>query len=192
MPDSPKPTSSSPHPKPNTRLDSDELFGGPKPAERSFPTTAVTIAVIAVLVILGLLLIVGRRHGGTVAPGALQPAAAYATQLRLSDIALSESTSFSGGKETFVDGRITNAGPSTVTGVTVQVVFAPDGGGTPQIETVPLMLIRTRQPYVDTQAVSAAPLAPGAAAEFRLTFDDIRPEWNQQAPEIRVTHVTTR
>jgi len=62
----------------------------------------------------------------------------------------------------------------------------------PQIETLPLALIRTHEPYVDTQLVSAAPIAPGDDREFRLIFEDINSNWNQQLPEIHVVHVTTR
>ena len=60
------------------------------------------------------------------------------------------------------------------------------------METVPLNLIRMRQPYVDTEPVSAAPIAAGASADFRLIFDDVRPEWNQQAPEMHLIGVAIR
>ena len=170
------------------------MFAEPTAAAgRSFPTTAVAIAAAAVVILVAVLLAVGRRHAApAAAANTLQPMAAYAPNLKLTDIALSESTSFSGGKETYVDGKVSNTGPSTVTGVTVQVLFAPDGGSVPQMETVPLNLIRMRQPYVDTQPVSAAPLAPGATADFRLIFDDVRPDWNQQPPEMHIIGVTTR
>ncbi len=162
-------------------------------AGRGFPVAAVAIAAVAVVIVVAVLLAVGRRHGApAAAANTVQSAAAYAANLKLSDVQMSESTSFSGGKETYVDGRMMNAGPSTVTGVTMQVLFAPDGGGAAQLETVPLNLIRMRQPYVDTEPVSAAPIAPGATAEFRLIFDDVKPEWNQQTPEMHVITVTTR
>jgi hypothetical protein len=169
------------------------MFHEPAPATRSFPTTAVVIAAITVVVVVAVLALMNRHRGESAASaGTLQPLAAYAPQLQFGDIQLSESTSFSGGKETFVDGRVTNKGQATVTGITAQVLFASDGGGGAQMETVPVALVRSREPYVDTQPVSAAPLAPGASADFRLTFDDVRPEWNQQAPEIHVIQVTTR
>ena len=169
------------------------MFVEPTASGRSFPTAAVAIAAVVVVIALAVLLGLGQRHGKTAAaPNTLQPTAAYAANLKLSDVAMSESTSLSGGKETYVDGHITNTGPATVTGVTMQVLFAPDGGGAPQMETVALNLIRMRQPEVDTEPVSAAPIAPGASAEFRLIFDDVRPEWNQQAPEMHVIGVATR
>ena len=172
------------------------LFQPPRREERRFPTAAVSLAAAVVLAVLGFLLFAGKRHTGTSAaagsPDTLRPLSASAGQLRFSGLQMSESTSLSGGKSTFLDGRITNAGPSTVTGITVQVLFAPEGGGTPQLETVPLTLVRTRQPYLDTEPVTAAPLAPGTGADFRLIFEGIRPEWNQQLPEIHPVDVATR
>ena len=40
-----------------------------------------------------------------------------------------------------------------------------------QNETQQLMLIRTRDPYIDVEPVSAAPLKPGDGQDFRLIFD---------------------
>ncbi len=170
------------------------LFSEPGREAPRLPTVAVAIAVVAVLVLVAVLVFAGKRHGagGGSSPDTLRPAAAYAANLKLSGLALSESTSFSGGKSTFIDGHVTNAGSSTVTGITAQVLFAPDGGGAPQLETVPMSLVRTRQPYLDTQPVSASPLTPGAGADFRLIFEGIRPEWNQQMPEIHFVEVQTR
>ena len=88
----------------------------------------------------------------------------------------------SGGKQTYLEGHIANHGSKTVTGITVQVVFANDVHMAPQIETGPLNMIYMREPYMDTRPVSASPLAPGAEADFRLIFDDISGNWNQQLP----------
>ena len=41
-----------------------------------------------------------------------------------------------------------------MTGITVQVIFRNDEAMPPQVETLPLTLIRTREPYIDTQPVS--------------------------------------
>ena len=113
-------------------------------------------------------------------------------ELAISGVAMSESTSLSGGKSTFLDGQVRNAGARTVTGVGVQVLFANDEGMPPQIATVPLMLIRTHEPYVDTEPVSADPLKPGQQREFRLTFEALPGNWNTQLPEIHLVRVTTK
>ena len=167
------------------------LFTDPLP-KRAFPATAVTIAAVAVAILVTLLVLMSRRHEATPPPNTLLPLAAYAPNLVLTDVHMSESSSMSGGKLLYVEGHLANHGPATVTGISVQVVFSNDVKMPPQMETGPLNLIYMRQPYVDTRPVSASPLAPGAEADFRLAFDDVNDTWNQQMPQIRITQVATR
>jgi hypothetical protein len=105
---------------------------------------------------------------------------------------MSEATSFSGAKVTYIDGQITNSGNRTLTAITVQVGFHSDVGQFAQREALPLNLIRTRQPYVDTETVSAAPIEPGQRRDFRLIFDTVPADWNLQFPEIRVISVRSK
>ncbi|HSY37516.1 MAG TPA: DUF2393 family protein [Acidobacteriaceae bacterium] len=170
---------------------SSPLFTDPVPA-RSFPTAAVAIAAVAVIILIAALVLLERRGPAAPSPHTLQPVAAYAANLPMSNLQMSESTSMSGGKQTYLEGHIANHGTQTVTGITVQVIFANDTHMAPQIETGPLNLIYMRQPYVDTRPVSASPLAPGAEADFRLIFDDVSDSWNQQLPQIRIAQVETR
>ena len=167
------------------------LFTDPAPA-RSFPTTAAAIAAVAVVILIAVLVMLERRGPAAPSPHTLQPVAAYASNLPLSNLQMSESTSMSGGKQTYLEGHIANRGTTTVTGITVQVVFANDTRMAPQIETGPLNLIYMRQPYVDTRPVSASPIAPGGQADFRLIFDDVSENWNQQTPQVRIVQVETR
>ena len=155
------------------------------------PIAAWGVAGLAVLaVILGL--VVATRHKPQAPPNTIQPLAAYASELPLSQLAMSESTSLSGGKSTFIDGHIQNAGPQTVSGVTVQVIFRNDEAMPPQVETLPLSVIRVRQPYVDIQPISAAPLNPGDERDFRLIFESIPGNWNTQMPEIHIISVDAK
>ena len=105
---------------------------------------------------------------------------------------ISESSNLAGGKVTYVDGHIANTGNRTVTGITVQVLFRTFAHEVAQNETLGLKLIRTREPYVDLQPVSAAPLEPGAQREFRLIFDAVSPDWDGAYPEVRVLRVETK
>jgi hypothetical protein len=57
---------------------------------------------------------------------------------------------------------------------------------------MPLTLIRTLEPYVDIEPVSAEPLKRGDSHDFRLIFDHVSPTWNQQYPAIQVMRVETR
>lgn len=165
-------------------------FGPKAPQGGGLPVSAWLVAGVVVLAVLVALVIAGRKKAPAVT--GIQPPDPYAANLRISGLQMSESTSLSGGKSTYIDGRIQNNGGQTVTGVTVQVLFRNEEGMPPQVETVPLMLIRTRSPYVDTQTVGAAPLKPGDEREFRLIFESIPSNWNQQMPEIRVIHVETK
>jgi hypothetical protein len=105
---------------------------------------------------------------------------------------MSQAGSMVGSQSTYIDGQITNQGAKTVSGITVQVAFRDIGNQLVQKETMPLNLIRTRQPYVDTQPVSAAPIRPGERREFRLIFDHVAQDWNQNYPEIRIIEVVGR
>ena len=167
-----------------------DIFASKPPEGGGIPVMAWGVAGLAVLVVLVVLVLAGRHKAA--APTTVQPLAAYAANLPLSQLAMSESTSLSGGKSTFIDGHIKNTGSQIVSGITVQVLFRNDEAMPPQIDTVPLSLIRTREPYIDTQPVSAAPLKPGDERDFRLIFESIPANWNMQMPEIRVIQVETK
>ncbi len=155
------------------------------------PVKAWAVAGLAMLVVFAVFVFMGKRKPAA-APNTVLPLAPYASSLPLSQLAMSESTSLSGGKSTFVDGHIKNIGNQTVTGVTVQVLFRNDEQMPPQMETVALSLIRTREPYIDTQPVSVAPLKPGDDREFRLIFESIPANWNMQMPEVHVVRVESK
>jgi len=169
-----------------------EIFAPQRSA--AAPRMPVSVWMIAGLVVLAAVvwLVFAGRKKVEAPTNTVLPLAAYATNLPLTQLAMSESTSLAGGKSTFVDGHIKNTGGQTVTGVTVQVIFRNDEAMPPQVETAPLMLIRTREPYVDTQMVSVAPLKAGDEREFRLIFESIPTNWNYQMPEVHVVRVDTK
>ena len=156
-----------------------------------FPLAAWGVAALIVVVIVGALVSYGWKKP-VPAPSTLLPADAYAASLPLTQFAMSESANLSGGKQTYLDGHIGNTGDRTVTAVTVQVVFRNDEDLAPQIDTLPLTLIRVKEPYIDIEPVSAAPLKPGDDREFRLTFETVPENWNLQMPEVRVIHTGLR
>ena len=184
MPEPTNISSSSTNPSGKGPLGSDPLFREPQ-QEKSFPTAAVSIAAVVVVIAIVALLVVGR-HGSGAGGGA-----AYAANLELTNLQPSQSESLSGGRSTYLDGHIVNHGNQTVTGVTVQASFGVDGG-TPQTLTAPVSVIRTREPYVDIQPLSAAPLAPGAAADFRLIFEGVGDSWDQKTPTLQIVQVSTK
>ena len=175
---------------PKTATDA-SLFTPAGPAREQLPVAAWGVAALIVIAVIGALVFAGRRKSGP-APNTLLPADSYAVSLPLSQFAMSESGSLSGGKVTYLDGRVHNSGSRTVTAATVQVVFQNDLNLAPVINTVPLTLIRTKEPYIDIEPLSADPLKPGDDREFRLTFDSVPQNWNQQMPEVRVIQTSLR
>jgi hypothetical protein len=148
----------------------------------------------AVVVIVAAVIVLVLEHGkprATVTPISAAPDA-YAASLPITGLQMSESSNLAGGKVTYLDGHIANTGSRTVTGITVQVLFRTFAHEVAQNETQPLRIIRTREPYIDVEPVSAAPLVPGAGADFRLIFDAVHPDWDGAYPEIRVLHVETK
>lgn len=148
------------------------------------------IAAAAVLVVAAAVVLV-LEHGRkppTVTPVSSAPDP-YAVSLPITGLVMSEASNLAGGKVTYVDGHIANKGPRTVTGITVQVLFRDPAKEVTQNETQPLKLIRMREPYVDVEPVSAAPVKPGDGRDFRLIFDAVSPDWDGAYPEIRIIHV---
>jgi hypothetical protein len=147
--------------------------------------------VVLVVAAVTVLLLEHGKPKATVTPISAVPDA-YAASLPITGLNMSEASNLSGGKVTYVDGHIANTGARTVTGVSVQVLFRTFAHEVAQNETQPLKLIRTRDPYVDLEPVSAAPLAPGAGADFRLIFDAVSPDWDGAYPELRIVHVDAK
>jgi hypothetical protein len=153
---------------------------------------AIGIAGAVVFVIVAAVLIIGRKHSAAAADAVNAQADAYAAQLSISNLAMSESANLAGGKMTYLDGHVANHGSQTVTAITVQVLFRNGAHEVAQNTTMPLNLIRMREPYIDTESVAAAPIKPNGEMDFRLIFDAISPEWDGAYPELRVLRVTVR
>ena len=158
---------------------------------RNWLPLAIAAAVVLVVAAVAVLTLEHGKAKPTVTPiGA--PQDAYAASLPLDHFAMSEAPILAGGKMTYVDGKIRNTGPKTVTAVTVQVLFRSWSKEVAQNDTQALKIIRTHEPYIDTEPVSAAALKPGDEREFRLIFDKVSPEWDGAFPEIKVLKVETK
>ncbi len=151
-------------------IDSGFLSSQQTPEKTSWMPWIVAAAVVVVG--LGILILVGG-HGSqnSQAGGAgMAPADPYAASLPISGLQMSEATSFSGAKVTYIDGQIANNGNRTLTAITVQVGFHSDVGQYALRVALPLSLIRTRQPYVDTATGFGRPHRTGPDPRFSLDF----------------------
>jgi hypothetical protein len=156
--------------------------------ERNWLSIAVAAGIVLVVVAGLVLYFEHGKKAPTVTPvsSATDP---YAADILITGLTMSESANLAGGKVTYLDGHIANHGNRTLTGITVQVLFRDVAHEVTQNETQQLKLIRTRDPYIDVEPVSAAPLKPGNGQDFRLIFDSISPDWDGAYPEIRIIHV---
>jgi hypothetical protein len=168
-----------------------ELIRPIETRERNWLPLAIAAAVLLIVGVLVVVLMEHGKHGPDIAP-VTSTADPYAASLPISNVAMSESANLAGGKVTYLDGQIANAGARTVTGVTVQVLFRNAAHEVAQNETHPLTLIRTHDPYIDIQPVAADPIKPGDHREFRLIFDSVTPDWDGAYPQIRILHVQTQ
>lgn len=147
---------------------------------------------VVILVVAVIIFVTSRNHNSSEVAPVTAAADPYAASLPVSNLAMSESANLAGGKVTYLDGHIANNGSKAVSGITVQVLFRNYAHEVAQNESQPMMLIRTREPYIDTQPISAAPLRPGDERDFRLSFDTVTPNWDGAYPEIRILRVQTQ
>lgn len=157
-------------------------------SERNWLPIGIAAGVVVLVVAAVVVFMEHNRGGATVAP-ITATADPYADSLPITGVAMSESANLAGGKVTYLDGHIANTGNRTVSGVTVQVLFRNPAHEVAQNETQQMRLIRTRDPYVDVEPVSAAPLKPNDERDFRLIFDSVTPDWDGAYPQVRILRV---
>jgi len=161
--------------------------------ERNWLPLIVAIAVVLSVAAIAILMLErGKARGKETIMPIAAPLDPYASSLPLTSMKMSESANLAGGKVTYLDGHIANQGSRTVTAVTVQALFRNYAHEVAQNETLSLKLIRMREPYIDVEPVSAAPLSPGSEQDFRLIFDSVSPDWDGAYPEIRILHVESK
>jgi hypothetical protein len=168
-----------------------QLVPPSEPRERNW--IPLVIAAAAVLIVAAIVVFTMERGKGpaTVTPISAAPDP-YAASLPITNVVMSESSNLAGGKVTYIDGHITNNGNKTVSGVSAQVLFRNTAKEVAQNETQAMKWIRTRDPYVDLEPASAAPLKPGESRDFRLIFDAVTPDWNGVYPEIRIVRIDAK
>lgn len=159
--------------------------------ERNWLPLAIASAVVLTVAATAVLILEHGKLPNSVTPISAAPDP-YAASLRITGLAMSESSNLAGGRITYLDGHIVNTGSRTVTGIMAQVLFRTFAHEVAQNETQPLRFIRTRDPYVDVEPVSAAPLKPGDQQDLRLIFDSVSPDWDGAYPEVRIIHVESR
>jgi hypothetical protein len=155
--------------------------------ERETNWRAIGIAIAVVVAIVVVLILISRTEQRP--PSNPHP---YATNIKFSDPKMSAAENFVGATVRYLDGTVTNAGNQSVTRVVVEVTFKDSMGQLAQRETLPLRVLQTSGPYPDAVDLSVSPLAPGQSKPFRLTFEGISSQWNQEYPGLKVVDLTVK
>ncbi len=163
----------------------------PAAEERNWLPVMVAVAIVLAVAI-GSILVLGHRKSGPSVTPISAPTDPYAANLVISGLQMSESSNLAGGMVTYLDGKIANHGSRTVTGIAAQVLFRDPAHEVDWNETQPLRIIRMREPYIDVEPLSAAPLSPGGEEDFRLIFDTVPQDWDGAFPEIRFIRVDAK
>jgi hypothetical protein len=169
-----------------------QLAPSSEPQERNWLPLAIAAGVVLILAIAVVLFPGFGNSKSSSSSSATAAPDAYAANLPLTNLVMSESANLAGGKMTYVDGHIANRGLRTITAVTVQVIFHNAAGEVAYNQNQPLKLIRTRDPYIDVEPVSAASLKPGDEHDFRLIFDSVPQDWDGAYPQLRILHVEAK
>jgi hypothetical protein len=163
----------------------DGLLQSQSTEKRNWISIAGAFLFVAVMIAVILFFPGGRQKRLNVTP-------AYAANLKLTNIHMVTSENFIGSSVTYVEGSVANAGDKAVISATIEVVFKNSLNEVVQTEDVPLQVVRPGTPYRDFANLSAAPLEPSQNKEFRLTFEHISADWNQQYPALAVIDLTTK
>jgi hypothetical protein len=140
--------------------------------ERDTSKRTILIAIAVVVVIVGIIALILRE-----APREKSGPPPYAANLKLSDLKMSQAQNFVGATVTYIDGTLTNAGDKTVTHAVVQVTFRDLYNQIAQIETVPVKILQTGGPYLDTVDlnVSRACTKQAFSSHFRAPERTVEP-----------------
>jgi hypothetical protein len=116
----------------------------------------------------------------------------YAEYLVVTDLHMSQAQNFVGGQVTYIEGKVNNVGPKTVSSVNVESVFRNSLG---EVVDKPVEPMRVQQPQLgnpDFVTLAGAPLTPNAARDFRLAIEHVSADWNQGMPELRIVKVEAK
>jgi hypothetical protein len=158
------------------------------PADDRRPWPAFLIGGVLVVAAIGVIWFFSRDpHART---GAAPPP--YAAQLQVQDVKMATAQNFMGATVTYIEGQIVNTGDKTVTHAVADVTFRNAMDQVVQHETLPIRVLEDRPGYQDAVDLSLLPLAPAQARHFRLTFEHVSADWNQQYPALTIVDVSTK
>jgi hypothetical protein len=159
----------------------------PSTEQRTTNWVPILVGIAAVVAVVGAIALLTREQ-----PKSAATPHPYASNVKLTNVKMSAAQNFVGATVTYIDGTATNTGDKTVIHAMVHVIFRNSLNEVAQAEDIPLHVLQTSGPYPDAVDLNASPLVPEQSKPFRLTFEHITADWNQQYPELQVTDVVVK
>ena|SRR5689334_286984 len=159
----------------------------PEPAgERYRPLIVAGVVVVAIVVVGAYYALRAPKQAAELQ---IDP---YAEFLVTTDLHMSQAQNFVGGQVTYIEGKINNVGPKTVSAVNVELIFRNSLGEVVDKPVEPMRVQQAQLGNPDFVAISASPLTPNAAREFRLAIEHVSADWNQGLPELRIVKIEAK
>ena len=157
-----------------------EIPGEQQPDRGPFSFALMVAAAALVIVLAGFYLWPGRQspsRGGAqdVHPPFGPAERAYASKIKIENLALSRAENFLNQEVTILSGDLINTGERTLQEVELTVEFYDD-----------MNQIALRESRLAVNSGSP-PLGPGESRAFDVSFEHIPTSWNMQQPAVRVT-----
>jgi hypothetical protein len=157
-----------------------EIPGEQQPDRGPFNFALLVAAAAVIIVLAGFYLWPGRQspsRGGMqeIHPPFASAERAYASKIKIENLALSLAANFLNQEVTILTGELVNTGERTLREVEVTVEFYDD-----------MKQIALRESHLAVNSGSP-PRGPGERRSFEISFEHIPTSWNMQQPVVRVT-----
>lgn len=157
-----------------------EIPGEDQPDRGPFSFALMVAAAAVVIVLAGFYLWPGRQSPSRSAVQEVHPPfgpaeRAYASKIKIENLALSRAANFLNQEVTILTGDLVNTGERTLREVELTVEFYDD-----------MSQIALRESRLALNS-AGPPLAPGERRSFDVSFEHIPTSWNMQLPTVRVT-----
>ena len=135
----------------------------------------IVVAMMIAVAVLGGWAYFASRPRETAPPPALTAdAKTYVRNLKLSEVDMKATSSYSGATIVEILGKITNNGDRVLERVELNCVF---------VDAYGQIVLRERVPIVKTS------IRPGETKSFRLPFEGIPASWNQAMPQLVIAQI---
>ena len=157
-----------------------EIPGEQQPDRGPFNFALLVAAAAVVIVLAGFYLWPGRQSPSRSGVQEIHPPfgtaeRAYASKIKIENLALSRAANFLNQEVTILTGELVNTGERTVREVELTVEFYDD-----------MNQIALRESHLALNSGNP-PLGPGERRSFDVSFEHIPSSWNMQLPAVRIT-----